>query len=87
MILDNLQKDKDQATIDAILKTVAQQFSGKECKIWLSGVSRDDAEKAASSLRADNLHWSFSVEAHGASGTYLVLSHSRLAQSGHFGDH
>ena len=87
MNLDNLQKDKDQAIIDSILETVTKQFSGKECKIWLSGVSREDAEKAASHLRNDHLHWSFSVEAHGASGTYLVLSHSRLAQSGEYGDH
>ena len=87
MNLDNLQKDKDPAIIDSIIETVTKQFCGKECKIWLSGVSREDAEKAASSLRKDNLHWSFSVEAHGASGTYLVLSHSRLAQSGDIGDH
>ncbi|MBP9090510.1 hypothetical protein KBI23_05730 [bacterium] len=87
MNLDNVSKDKDRAIIDSILATVEKQFCGNECKIWLSGVSRDDAEKAASTLRADHLHWSFSVEAHGASGTYLVLSHSRLAQSGHFGDH
>ncbi|MFA7339813.1 MAG: hypothetical protein WC028_23725 [Candidatus Obscuribacterales bacterium] len=87
MNLDSLQKEKDQAIIDSILETVAKQFAGKEGKIWLSGVSREDAEKAASSLRVDHLHWTFSVEAHGASGTYLVLTHSRLAQDGHFGDH
>lgn len=87
MNLDNLQKDKDQAIVDAILKTVAQQFSGKECKIWLSGVSQEDATKAASNLRTDNLQWTFSVEPHGASGSYLVISQSRLAQSGHMGDH
>jgi hypothetical protein len=87
MNLDNMSKDKDQAIVDSIIETVAKQFCGKECKIWLADVSQDDAEKAASSLRNDHLHWSFSVEAHGASGSYLVLSHSRLAQSGEYGDH
>ena len=87
MNLDKLQKEKDQATVADILKTVGQQFSGKECKIWLSGVSQEDAAKAASQLRTDNLQWSFSVDPHGASGTYLVISQSRLAKSGEIGDH
>jgi len=87
MNLDNLQKEKDQATVAAILKTVEQQFSGKDCQIWLSGVSQEDAAKAASQLRRDNLQWSFSVDPHGASGTYIVISQSRLAKSGEIGDH
>jgi hypothetical protein len=87
MNLDNVSKDIDRTIIDSILETVTKQFCGNECKIWLSGVSRDDAEKAASSLRTDNLHWSFSVVAHGPSGAYLVINQSRLAQSGDIGDH
>jgi hypothetical protein len=53
MNLDNVSKDIDRTIIDSILETVTKQFCGNECKIWLSGVSRDDAEKAASSLRTD----------------------------------
>ena len=88
MNLNDLGKSKDQEVIDNILAIVAKQFKGEDCKIWLSGISRADADKAASSLRADrgNEGWSFSVEAHGDS-SYLVISRCRLAKSGEYGDH
>ena len=78
----------EPVSIDAILQEVAKQFKGEPCKIWLSGYSGNDAQKAADSLRSDkgNQNWCFSVKAHGASGSFLVIEHSRLAQSGDYGD-
>lgn len=45
MNLDNMSKDEDQTIVDSIIETVAKQFCGKECKIWLADVSQDDVRK------------------------------------------
>ncbi|MDQ5964250.1 MAG: hypothetical protein QG625_404 [Cyanobacteriota bacterium erpe_2018_sw_39hr_WHONDRS-SW48-000098_B_bin.30] len=86
MNLNEVNKDKDQANITAHLNTVAAKFNGEPCKVWLSGVSRSDAEKVATKLRAGTPGWTFSVEDHGTS-SYIVIDRSRLANSGDIGDH
>lgn len=86
MNMNNIGAEKDKEIIAAVEAIVEKEFKGQECKIWLSGIPRVDAEKAATKLRSENLGWSFSVEDHGSS-SYLVMTHSRLAESGHYGDH
>lgn len=87
MNLDNIAKDKNAGMTAEILKKVEAAFTGEPCKVWLSGITRSQADEAATKLRNDNKDWSFKIEDHGKSGSYIVISRSHLAQSGEIGDH
>lgn len=87
MNLDKIAKDKNSGITAEILMKVEAAFTGEPCKIWLASITRSQADEAASKLRSENRDWSFSIEEHGSSGSYLVIAHSHLAKSGEIGDH
>jgi hypothetical protein len=61
MDLNKIGNKHQEEVVDAILQTVAREFKGEPCEIWLSGITNADANKAADRLSSDegNRTWSF----------------------------